>query len=184
MEKSYEKRRRRPWCLLFVLIRLGLRGKSGPQRWVTRGEEAGNPIMAFHRPSSSPSFESRGNPSQYHRESLFRAVVHRLNSVVGFAEPALSLIGHTPNGPQTLSGGGTHYPPKKLSSFWDQTSGHREAQNSAPVGNRLRAALQPDINWRYVSKQPLQPEYPSNVHLRQTHIPWAQKSGGNEPSPV
>jgi hypothetical protein len=40
-------------------------------------------------------------------------------------------------------------------------------------------ALQPHINWRYVSKQPLQPEYPSYVHLRQTHVPWAKKTGGN-----
>jgi len=40
------------WCLLFVLIRQGLRGGSGPQRWIRAlGEETGNPIMAFHRPS-------------------------------------------------------------------------------------------------------------------------------------
>ena len=40
------------WCLLFVLIRQGLRGGSGPQRLIRAlGEEAGNPKMAFHRPS-------------------------------------------------------------------------------------------------------------------------------------
>jgi hypothetical protein len=33
------------WCLLFVLIRHGLRGGSGPQRLIRAlGEEAGNPI--------------------------------------------------------------------------------------------------------------------------------------------
>jgi len=37
-------------------------------------------------------------------------VILRLNSVAGFAEPALSLIGHTPNGPQTLPRGFTHQP--------------------------------------------------------------------------
>jgi len=47
------------WCLLFVLIPQGLRGgRSGPQRLIRAlGEETGNPIMAFHRPSFSPSFE-------------------------------------------------------------------------------------------------------------------------------
>ena len=46
------------WCLLFVLIRQGLRGGSGPQRWIRAlGEETGNPIMAFHRPSFFPSVE-------------------------------------------------------------------------------------------------------------------------------
>jgi hypothetical protein len=40
------------WCLLFVLIRQGLMGRSGPQRLIRAlGEETGNPIMAFHRPS-------------------------------------------------------------------------------------------------------------------------------------
>jgi len=46
------------WCLLFVLIRQGLRGGSGPQHWIrSLGEETGNPIMAFHRPSFFPSVE-------------------------------------------------------------------------------------------------------------------------------
>ena len=46
------------WCLLFVLIRQGLRGGSGPQRLIRAlGEETGNPIMAFHRPSFFPSAE-------------------------------------------------------------------------------------------------------------------------------
>ena len=46
------------WCLLFVLIRQGLRGVSVPQRLIRAlGEETGNPIMAFHRPSFFPSFE-------------------------------------------------------------------------------------------------------------------------------
>ena len=46
------------WCLFFVLIRQGLRGGSGPQRWIRAlGEETGNPIMAFHRPSFFPSVE-------------------------------------------------------------------------------------------------------------------------------
>ncbi len=41
------------WCLLFVLIRQGLRGGSGPQR-LTRslGIETGNPIMTFQQRSS------------------------------------------------------------------------------------------------------------------------------------
>ena len=48
----------RVWCLLFVLIRHGLRGGSGPHRLIRAlGEEAGNPIMAFHRPSFFPSTE-------------------------------------------------------------------------------------------------------------------------------
>jgi len=55
------------WCLLFVLIQQGLRGVSGPQRLIrSRGEETGNPIMAFHRPSFFPSFERetfRGHPA-------------------------------------------------------------------------------------------------------------------------
>ena len=46
------------WCLLFVLIRHGFRGGSGPQRWIRAlGKETGNPIMAFHRPSFFPSVE-------------------------------------------------------------------------------------------------------------------------------
>jgi len=46
------------WCLPFVLIRQGLRGGSGPQRLIRAlGEETGNPIMAFHRPSFFPSLE-------------------------------------------------------------------------------------------------------------------------------
>jgi hypothetical protein len=46
------------WCLLFVLIRHGLRGGSGPQCLIRAlGEETGNPIMAFHRPSFFPSVE-------------------------------------------------------------------------------------------------------------------------------
>ncbi len=41
------------WCLLFVLIRQGLRGVSGPQR-LTRALviETGNPIMTFEQRSS------------------------------------------------------------------------------------------------------------------------------------
>ena len=36
------------WCLLFVLIRQGLRGGSGPQRLIgAPGIETGNPIMTF-----------------------------------------------------------------------------------------------------------------------------------------
>jgi hypothetical protein len=44
------------WFLLFVLIRHGLRGGSGPQRLIEAlGKETGNPIVAFHRPSFFPS---------------------------------------------------------------------------------------------------------------------------------
>ena len=45
--------RGQPWCLLFVLIRQGLRGGSGSQR-LTRalGIETGNPIMTFEQRSS------------------------------------------------------------------------------------------------------------------------------------
>jgi hypothetical protein len=69
------------WCLLFVLIRHGLGGGSGPQRWIRAlGKEAGNPIMAFHRPRFSPSFERA--PHHTTTENPLRAVVHRLNSVV------------------------------------------------------------------------------------------------------
>jgi hypothetical protein len=51
-------RERDVWYLLFVLIRQGLGGGSGPQRLIRAlGEETGNPILAFHRPSFSPSFE-------------------------------------------------------------------------------------------------------------------------------
>jgi len=47
-----------PLFLVWCLIRQGLRGWSGPQRLIrARGEETGNPIMAFHRPRFSPSFE-------------------------------------------------------------------------------------------------------------------------------
>ena len=47
----------RCWCLLFVSIRQGLRGGSGPQRLchsLTRalGIETGNPIMTFQQRSS------------------------------------------------------------------------------------------------------------------------------------
>jgi hypothetical protein len=43
---------RSAWCLLFVLIRQGLRWGFGPQRWIRAlGKETGNPIMALHRPS-------------------------------------------------------------------------------------------------------------------------------------
>ena len=48
-----------PWCLLFVLIRQGLRGGAGPQR-LTRalGIETGNPVMTFEQRSSFfPSIE-------------------------------------------------------------------------------------------------------------------------------
>ena len=42
----------REWLGVFVLIRQGLRGGSGPQRLIRAlGEETGNPIMAFHRDS-------------------------------------------------------------------------------------------------------------------------------------
>ena len=41
------------WCLLFVLIRQGLRGGSGPQRLIRAlGIETGNPIMTFEQRSS------------------------------------------------------------------------------------------------------------------------------------
>jgi len=86
------------WFLLFVLIRQGPRGRSGPQRLIrVCGEEIGNPILAFHRPSLFPSFERA--PHHTTTENPLRAVVRRLNSVAGFAEPALSLIGHTPTWP-------------------------------------------------------------------------------------
>ena len=47
------------WCLLFVLIRQGLRGGSGPLRLIRApGIETGNPIMTFEKRSSFlPSFE-------------------------------------------------------------------------------------------------------------------------------
>ena len=47
------------WCLLFVLIRQGLRGGSGPQRLIRAlGIETGNPIMTYEQRSSFlPSFE-------------------------------------------------------------------------------------------------------------------------------
>ena len=46
------------WCLLFVLIRQGLRGGSGPLRLIRApGIETGNPIMTFEQRSSFiPSF--------------------------------------------------------------------------------------------------------------------------------
>ena len=49
-------------------------------------------------------------------------MILRLNSVAGFAEPALSLLGLTPTQPQTLPRGDT------LPSFRDQTSGHRDTE--------------------------------------------------------
>jgi len=68
------------WCLLFVLIRQGLRGGSGPQRLIrARGEETGSPIIAFHRPSFSPFFERA--PHHNTAENLLRAVVLRVNFI-------------------------------------------------------------------------------------------------------
>ena len=55
------------------------------------------------------------------------AVILRLNSVAGFAEPTLSLIGLTPTYPQTLPRG------VRLPSFRDQTSGHRETEAAHPL---------------------------------------------------
>jgi hypothetical protein len=52
---TFERVGRTSWCLLFVLIRHGIRGGSGPQRLIRAfGKETGNPIMAFHRPSFFP----------------------------------------------------------------------------------------------------------------------------------
>ena len=114
------------WCLLFVLIRHGFRGGPGPQRWIRAlGEETGNPIMAFHRPSFSLSL--RGHPTTLPPRIPCWAVILRLNSVAGFAEPALSLIGLTQKIPQTLPRGFT------LPSFRDQTSGHRETEAAHPL---------------------------------------------------
>ena len=47
------------WCLLFVLMRRGLRGESGPQRLIRAlGIETGNPIMTLEQRSSFlPSVE-------------------------------------------------------------------------------------------------------------------------------
>jgi len=56
--------------------------------------------MAFHWPSFSPSFERA--PHHNTTDNPLRAVIRRLNSVAGFAELSISLIGHTLNGPQTL----------------------------------------------------------------------------------
>ena len=40
------------WCLLFVLIRQGLRGGSGPLRLIRApGIETGNPIMTYEQRS-------------------------------------------------------------------------------------------------------------------------------------
>jgi len=115
-EQREGQRERDVWCLLFVLIRQGLRGGSGPQRLIRAlGEETGNPIMAFHRPSFSPSCERA--PHHNTTENSLRAVVHRLDSVAGLAEPALSLIGHTLTQPQTLPRGDTHYPPFGMHFF-------------------------------------------------------------------
>jgi len=50
--------------------------------------------VAFHRPSFSPSFERA--PHHTTIENPLRAVVHRLKSVAGFAEPALSLSDYAP----------------------------------------------------------------------------------------
>ena len=48
------------WCLLFVLIRQGLRGGSGPPRLIRApGIETGNPIMTFEQRSSFLSFFCR-----------------------------------------------------------------------------------------------------------------------------
>ena len=53
-----------------------------------------------------PSTERAPHHVHYHRNPL-RAVILRLNSVVGFAERALPIIGHTPTHPQTLPRGAT-----------------------------------------------------------------------------
>ena len=47
------------WCLLFVLIRQGLRGGSGPQRLIRApGIETGDPILTYEQRSSFfPSIE-------------------------------------------------------------------------------------------------------------------------------
>ena len=46
------------WCLLFVLIRQGLRGGSEPLRLIRALViETGNPIMTLARSSFLPSFE-------------------------------------------------------------------------------------------------------------------------------
>ena len=83
------------WCVPYVLIRQGRRGAAGPQRLIRAlGREAGNLIMAFHWPSFCTSTE-RAPHHTTHRNSL-RAEVLRLNSVAGFAEPTLHLLGHTP----------------------------------------------------------------------------------------
>jgi len=68
------------------------------------GEETGNPIMAFH-PGQAFSLRLRGHPTTLPPRIPCWAVIRRLNSVAGFAEPALSLIGHTPTYPQTLPRG-------------------------------------------------------------------------------
>ena len=58
------------WCLLFVLIRQGLRGGSGPLRLIRApGIETGNPIVTFEQRSSflpsterAPHHTSTENP--------------------------------------------------------------------------------------------------------------------------
>ena len=57
--------RGQPWCLLFVLIRQGLRGGSGSQR-LTRalGIETGNPItLRFNPARKTLDLETRGKNS-------------------------------------------------------------------------------------------------------------------------
>ena len=65
------------WCLLFVLIRQGLRGGSGPLRLTTApGIETGNPIMTFEQRSSFlPRVLQRGRKPIQLGKSNFR--MHR-----------------------------------------------------------------------------------------------------------
>ena len=69
----------------------GLWGGSGPQR-LTRalGIETGNPIMTFEQRSSFLPATERA-PHHTSTENPIRAVLLRLDSVAGFAEPALPL---------------------------------------------------------------------------------------------
>ena len=61
------------WCLLFVLIRQGLTGGSGPLRLIRApGIETRNPIMTFEKRSSFlPSFERAP-----HQTSLLLLLLH------------------------------------------------------------------------------------------------------------
>ena len=54
-------------------------------------------------------------------------MILRLNSVAGFAEPALPLMGRTPENPQNLPRGATHWNP-----FGVITSGRREIERVHP----------------------------------------------------